>query len=179
MNIYAFDKDKEKKDRDPVKLKYSLESGYSFGGQFVNESFIFESGIAFQLETHLIAASRIYYGIGLGYEKYDTESFIPIFLSFKGLTKKKNEGPFLSFQMGYSFAWDKDFSNYENYNYIGGLLFSTGIGRMFDLMEKYSILLNFSLKHQFVRIDYETFDSNIYTETINYDMISIKIGFMF
>ena len=94
------------------------------------------------------------------------------------MTKKKDEGPYLSFQMGYSFAWDKDFNSYENYNYRGGLLFSTGIGRMFEIKDKYKILINISLKHQFVRIDYKSFDSSDYTENINYDMISLKIGLL-
>lgn len=165
-------------DKSEIELAYHLAAGYSFGGQIVDESLLFESGISFEFITNYKASSRICYGLGLGYERYDTETFLPLFLSFTGMTKKKDEGPYLSFQMGYSFAWDKDFNSYENYNYRGGLLFSTGIGRMFEIKDKYKILINISLKHQFVRIDYQSFDSGDYTENINYDMISLKIGLL-
>lgn len=169
---------KEDKDKNEIELAYHLAAGFSFGGQIIGETFLFESGISFELITNYRASSRIYYGLGLGYERYDSETFMPLFLSFTGMTKKKDEGPYLSFQTGYSFAWDKDFNSYENYNYRGGLLFSTGIGRMFEIKDKYKILINISLKHQFVRIDYKSFDSSDYTENINYDMISFKIGLL-
>ncbi|MFC2080743.1 hypothetical protein ACFLR8_00865 [Bacteroidota bacterium] len=165
-------------DESQIELAYHLAAGYSFGGQIVDESMLFESGISFELITNLRVSPRIYYGLGLGYESFDTETFLPLFLSFTGMTKKKDEGPYLSFQTGYSFAWDKNFSSYENYNYRGGLLFSAGIGRMFEIKDKYKILINISLKHQFVRIDYQSFDSSDFTENINYDMISFKIGLL-
>ena len=80
--------------------------------------------------------------------------------------------------MGYSIAWDKDFESYDNYDYRGGLLFGMGIGRMFEIKDKYKILLGISLNHQFVRIDYNTFDSTYYTENINYDLLALQIGIM-
>jgi len=169
---------KEDKDKKEIELAYQLTAGYTFGGQIVDKSLLFESGISFELVTNLRVSSRIYYGLGLGYERYDSETFLPLYLSFTGMTKKKDAGPYLSFQTGYSFAWDKDFKSYDNYNYRGGLLFSAGIGRMFEMKDKYKILANISLKHQFVRIDYKPVDSGIYTETINYDMIIIKIGLL-
>ena len=176
----AEDKSDNKKDKDKkeIKLAYQLAAGYAFGGQIVDKSILFESGISFELITNLRVAPRIYYGLGLGYERYDSETFLPLFLSFTGMTKKKDEGTYLSLQMGYSFAWDNDFNSYDNYNYRGGLLFSAGIGRMFEIKDKYKLLANISLKHQFVRIDYKPIDSSGYTETINYDMIIIKIGLL-
>ena len=178
LKNYAFGQENSK-EKDKIDLKYSIEAGYTVGGQIVKENFIFESGVTFQYLTDIKISSRIYYGLGLGIEKYDTETFIPVFLSFKGLIKKKKDAPYLSFQMGYSFAWDKGFNNYANYNYKGGLLFSTGFGRIFDIKEDYNIMIYVNFKHQFAKIDYETFDMNIYTENLNFDMISLRIGFMF
>ena len=174
------DKSDNKKDKDKkeIKLAYQLTAGYAFGGQIVDKSILFESGVSFELITNLRVSPKIYYGLGLGYERYDSETFLPLFLSFTGMTKKKDEGTYLSFQTGYSFAWDNDFNSYDNYNYRGGLLFSAGIGRMFEIKDKYKLLANISLKHQFVRIDYKPIDSSGYTETINYDMIIIKIGLL-
>lgn len=168
----------EDKDKKEITLAYQLTSGYAIGGQIVNESFLFESGISFELITHIRVTSRIYYGVGLGYERYDSETFLPLFLSFTGMTKKKDEGYYLSFQTGYSFAWDNAFNSYDNYNYMGGLLFNAGIGRMFEIKNKYRFLVNISLKHQFVRIDYQPLNSSSYTEIINYDMIIFKIGLL-
>ena len=169
---------KEDKDKKEIKLAYQLAAGYAVGGQIVDKSILFESGVSFELITNLRVSPKIYYGLGLGYERYDSETFLPLFLSFTGMTKKKDEGTYLSFQTGYSFAWDNDFNSYDNYNYRGGLLFSAGIGRMFEMKDKYKLLVNISLKHQFVRIDYKPLDSSSYTETINYDMIIIKIGLL-
>jgi len=140
---------------------------------------LFEAGPQAQLVVEYKAASRVFYGLGAGYEKYDTESFLPLFISFKGFADKKYEGGYLAFQMGYSLAWDSEFSAYDNYKFRGGLLFGTGLGRSFEVKDKYHILVNVNFKHQFVRIDYETFDTEPYTEIINYDMISLRIGIMF
>jgi hypothetical protein len=170
--------DEDKKDKNRIELAYHLAAGYSFGGQMFDEVFIFESGTSFQFITDIKASSKIYYGLGIGYEKLDSESFLPLYFSFKGLSDKKDQGPYLSFKMGYSFAWDKDFELYDNYEHKGGLLFGAGIGRMFEIKDTYKILFNISFNHQFVRIDYNTFDDIHYTESINYDMFTFSLGIM-
>jgi len=169
----------EKKEKDPIELKLGVETGYSFGFQMKEESMLFEAGPQVQMIVDFKAAARIFYGIGAGYETYDTESFVPLFLSFKGFSKKKYEGGYLSFKMGYAIAWDNEFNTYDNYFYRGGLLFSTGLGRSFEVKDKYHVLINANFKHQFVRIDYETYESSVYTENINYNFISLRIGLMF
>jgi len=180
LPVYAQDEDdNEKKEKDPIDLKFGLEAGYSFGFQMKEESMLFEAGPQVQMIIDYKAASRIFYGFGIGYETYDTESFVPLFLSFKGFSKKKYEGGYLAFRMGYAIGWDNEFNKYDNYTYWGGLLFSTGIGRSFEVKDKYHVLINANYKHQFVRIDYETYESTTYTENINYNFITLRIGLMF
>ena len=129
MHAQSSDDDDKKKDKDPIELKYGLETGYSFGLHLRKESTLFETNFQVHTAIDYKAASRIYYGIGAGYEKYDTESFLPLYITFKGFTDKKYEGPYLSFIMGYSLAWDSEFNSYDNYHFRGGLLYGTGIGR--------------------------------------------------
>ena len=179
LPVYAQEDEEKDKEKDPIELKYGLEAGYSLGFQMKEESMLFEAGPQMQMLVEYKAAARIFYALGAGYETYDTQSFLPLFLSFKGFSEKKYEGGYLAFRMGYALAWDNEFNAYDNYLYRGGLLFSTGIGRSFEVKDKYHILINANFKHQFVRIDYETYESNVYTETINYNFISLRIGLMF
>jgi hypothetical protein len=181
-DTYAFqedpDEDEEGKEKDKIELAFHLAAGYSLGGQMFDEVIIVESGTSFEFITEVKASSRVFYGLGLGYDKLDTESFMPVFLSFKGLLNKKDNCPYMSFRMGYSFGRDKDFNAYDNYDYRGGLIFGAGIGRMFDVRDKFRIMLSISLNHQFVRIDYETYDSARFTENINYDLLTFRLGIM-
>ena len=160
------------------KLHHTLEAGLTLGGQLTNENFVYKSGVLFQYTADIQASSRVYYGVGAGLEKFNEETFIPIFASFKGMLKKKDNTPFLTAQLGYAIASNQKYSHYANYRFDGGVLFSPGLGYKFAVGDVFSLLCSINYKHQFAKVRYENYDRNIYKESLNYDLISFRIGLL-
>jgi hypothetical protein len=173
------DEDEEDKGNKALPLSHSLEAGFSIGGQLSNDNFVYETVKLVQYTAYVQASTRVYYGIGMGYEKFDKETFIPLFASFKGLLKKKDSTPYLTAQLGYAFGSNSNLYNYEGYSYRGGILFSPGFGYKLSVKDKYSILFSVNYKHQFAKLRYKTLDNHIYREEINFDLLSFRVGVLF
>jgi hypothetical protein len=170
------DDEKEGKESKALHLHHTLELGYTIGGQVSNDNFIYKAGLLGQYTADFQVSTRVYYGLGIGYEKLDRERFIPLFASFKGLLKKKDSTPFLTAQIGYALASNENIYSYEGYSYRGGILFSPGFGYKLNVKDKYSVLFSVNYKHQFARIRYKTFDDHIYADNLNFDLLSFRIG---
>lgn len=169
------DSDKESKS---VNLHHTFELGYVVGGQISNDNFIYKAGLMGQYTADFQVSTRVFYGAGIGYEKLDQETFIPIFASFKGLLKKKDSSPFLTAQLGYALGLNKNMYSYEGYSYRGGILFSPGFGYKLSVKDKYSVLFSVNYKHQFARIRYKTLDAHTYADNLNFDLLSFRIGIL-
>lgn len=181
MQLQCFAQDDEKEDKDDkksLKLHHSVEAGLTIGGQVSNDNFIYKSGWLLQYTADVQVSTRVYYGIGGGIEKFDDETFFPLYASFKGLLKKKDSTPYLTAQMGYAFASNTNYYSYAGYRYRGGILFSPGFGYKLSVKDKYSVLFSVNYKHQFARVQYKTFDSRTFQDEINYDFISFRIGLL-
>lgn len=180
MHLQSFAQDDEKEeDKETLKLHHSVEAGLMIGGQISNDNFIYKSGWLVQYTADAQVCTRVFYGVGAGIEKFDAETFIPLFASFKGLLKKKDSTPYLTAQLGYAFASNENYYSYANYKYRGGVLFSPGFGYRLSIKDKYFVLISVNYKHQFARVQYKTFDSKTYQDQLNYDFISFRVGFLF
>jgi hypothetical protein len=111
-------------------------------------------------------------------ERFNDETFFPLFASFKGMLRKKDNTPFLAAQFGYAFGTSRNFGNYEGYDFDGGVLFSPGFGYRFSAGKKASGLMGVYYKHQFARVSYQTYDTFRYRTPLNYDLISFRVGIM-
>jgi hypothetical protein len=178
-DVSAQDDEKDDKAGKSVNLHHTFELGYSLGGQVSNDNFIYKAGMMGQYTADFQASSRVYYGAGIGYEKLDQQTFIPLFASFKGLLKKKDSTPFLSAQLGYALGFDKNMYSYQGYSYRGGILFSPGWGYKLSVKDKYAILFSVNYKHQFAKIRYKALDNHRYEDNLNFDLLSFRIGVMF
>lgn len=175
----AQDKEKEKKDKKKGwSLHHTLEGGYSIGAQQANESIESLSGLIGNYTAQLQVSNRISYGLGFGYEAFESETFIPIYLDFKGKLRKKNNSPYLSTQFGYALGSNDTYLTYADYTYRGGLFFSPGIGYLFSVKGHFSCLLSASYKHQFAHVRYDTFDGEEFREELNFDMLLLRIGIL-
>jgi len=168
------------KDKDPEKsIFHSIDFGFMAGGQSFTQKIINETGWSFNHAVNKKINSKVYYGIGWGYEKLDTESFLPLTVNFTGFLKKKKNAAFMVMQMGYAMAWDTEFTNHDKYSFHGGITFKTGIGRNFEIADRYYLRFSFIYNHQFARLSYLNYEDEKHSENLNFDLISIKTGFMF
>ncbi len=149
------------------------------GGQLSNETFVYKSGIHVQYTAYRAFSSRVLYGLGIGFEQFDNERFIPLFASFQGLLKKKDHTPFLTAQLGYAVGINRGYPTYEGYQFNGGILFSPGIGYRFSMGDRMAALMGIHYKHQFARSSYETAGGHTYRTTLNYDLIAFRAGIQF
>jgi hypothetical protein len=178
--VFAQDEDDEEEDKDKnsLNLHHTAEVGFSLGGQLSNDNFVYETGRLFQYTADVQVSTRVYYGLGIGVEKFDTETFVPLTASFKGLLKKKDSTPYLTAQLGYAFASNSNTNDYAGYSYRGGLLFSPGIGYKLSVKDKYSILFSVNYKHQFAMLKYETFYKQMFRDNLNFDLLSFRVGIL-
>jgi hypothetical protein len=182
LPAFAQDDDDEGEDKDKGKKSFNLhhtaEVGFSLGGQLSNDNFVYETGRLFQYTADVQVSARVYYGLGIGVEKFDTETFVPLTASFKGLLKKKDSTPYLTAQLGYAFGYNSNVNDYAGYSYQGGLLFSPGFGYKLSVKDKYSILFSVNYKHQFATLKYETFDRQVFRDNLNFDLLSFRVGIL-
>ena len=177
----AQEKDKDEEDeggKSTLKVHHSLEGGIMIGGQLSNEVFAYKSGISLVYATEVEFSSRVYYGAGLGVDKFREETFFPLFASFRGMLRKKDNTPFLAAQFGYAFGNHRSYGAFEGYDFRGGVTFSPGLGYRFSAGKKLAGLLGVYYKHQFARADYRTYDGFRFKTPLNYDLISFRVGIL-
>jgi hypothetical protein len=165
-------------EKSKVKVHHSLEGGLVIGGQLSNEVFVYKSGISLVYAAEVEFSSRVYYGAGLGVDKFREETFYPLFASFRGMLRKKDNTPFLAAQFGYAFGSNRDYGGFEGYDFRGGVVFSPGLGYRFSVGDKFSGLLGVHYKHQFAQAEYRTYDGFRFRTPINYDLITFRVGIL-
>jgi hypothetical protein len=182
LPLLAQKKDKDEEDEEEkskINIYHSLEGGVTLGGQLSNEVFVYKSGLNLLYTIEAQFSSRVFYGAGLGVDKFNEETFYPLFASFRGLLRKKDNTPFLAAHFGYAFATNRNYNGFEGYDFDGGVLFSPGLGYRFSVGDKFSGLLGVYYKHQFAKSQYRTYDGFNYRTTLNYDLVSFRAGIMF
>ena len=172
------DGDEDDEEKSKLKVHHSLEGGLVIGGQLSNEVFVYKSGISLAYAAEVEFSSRVYYGAGLGVDKFREETFYPLFASFRGMLRKKDNTPFLAAQFGYAFGSDRSYGAFEGYDFRGGVMFSPGLGYRFSVGDKFSGLLGVHYKHQFAQAEYRTYDGFRFRTPLNYDLITFRVGIL-
>ncbi len=179
--LLAQEKDGDADDeggKSKVKVHHSLEGGLVIGGQLSNEVFVYKSGISLVYAAEVEFSSRVYYGAGLGVDKFREETFYPLFASFRGMLRKKDNTPFLAAQFGYAFASNRNYGRFEGYDFDGGVVFSPGLGYRFSVGDKFSGLMGVYYKHQFAQAEYRTYDGFRFRTPLSYNLISFRVGIL-
>jgi hypothetical protein len=168
--------------RDSVRrlhIRPDVQVGVTAGGHLYNGRFIYRTGKALQLGASAAISERIWLGISAGAEKYESELFLPVAVSFTGMLSDKPSSAFLTAQLGYSAGINNKIYSYTGYDYKGGWMMSPGAGYQFGLKRGQAIMLGAGYKHQFASISYTTLDNRVYKESDNFNLIYFRLGFRF
>ncbi len=179
--LLAQQKDNDEDDegeKAKLKVHHSLEGGLILGGQITNEVFVYKAGFSLTYAAEVQFSSRVYYGAGLGVDKFREETFYPLFASFRGMLRKKDNTPFLAAQFGYAFASNRNYGRFEGYDFDGGVVFSPGLGYRFSVGDKFSGLMGVYYKHQFAQAEYRTYDGFRFRTPLSYNLISFRVGIL-
>lgn len=91
-------------------------------------------------------------GIGAGYDRYGTSQHLPIYLGLSGEVLHGRWSPYYFINAGFSRAWDRGQSNFQDVvEADGGLMLQAGAGLKLNLY-KHSLLLSISYKQQESRL---------------------------
>lgn len=130
------------------------------------------AAFSFQTVNGYRFSKHFFSGIGIGIDIYATETYVPIFGSFRGnLLRNAGFMPFYFADMGY--GWNITASA-NNINYQGGLLFAAGLGfkRAFNESSGFYISAGYRLQQGAII-------TNNVKQTISNDRIAIRAGFYF
>ena len=166
-------------ERSPRNTFQRIDASYIIGGQIYNDNFIYNPGLSLNMTYGIYLTSDVSIGFGAGYQSFENERFIPIYGEILGYKKHKNtSAPFIRMQMGYGIGWSENFPANIHYKYSGGPFIDIGMGRKFKINDRHSLIMQWSYRHQFARLEYETYGAEMYSQNLNYDMIVITIAFM-
>ncbi len=163
-------------DEDTFNKYFKINSSYVFGGQIYNDDFLYNPGYTIQLSHGYNVSKGIFLGLGSGFINLKDHQFVPVFIEITGDKKKKSNTPFIKFQGGYSFAFDKSAIELKNYDLSGGIYVNMGLGHRIELNDSFSLLFECSYCHQASKMEYQLFNDNNYTQAMNYDYIMLSVG---
>ena len=155
-----------------------IDFSYIIGAQLYNDNFLYNPGISTQVSSGIKVSKDVGLGIGIGYTSLTKERFIPLYFEAYGQKKNKKNAPFVKFQAGYSIGWNSSTNANSNYEMKGGPYFNAGLGRKIEFNDNYALMLSWSYSHQFARMEYDVFETKVYSEPVNYDMLWITIGLL-
>lgn len=174
------EEEKEKKDDDEkITFHPEVQAGVIVGGEISDGRFIHKAGKLIELIANFRFSNRVYYGFGGGVEIFKEETFIPIYVHFKGMLNKTANTSFITAQIGYASAENKSVYSFTNYQYSGGIFFSPGWGYRLNVKDKYSLMLGINYKHQFANIKYKTGYGTEIKEVLSFNLISFRLGIFF
>lgn len=155
-----------------------LDLSYMFGGQFYNDHFVYDPGMAVQFTQSYKVSDSFKAGLGTGYISLMNENFIPLYLEAFAYKKNIGNPPVIRFQLGGVLAWFNTAHYPPDYSMDGLIFFSAGMGRKIQLKNRYSILFQWSISHITARINYQIFGSQDYSSLANYDMLQLSFGIL-
>ena len=173
------EEDEDNNDKDRISLHPIVEAGLVAGLQFNREHVAYESAWLVNAIASYQWSKKVYFGLGAGVMKFEDETFLPVFADFKGFFKKNKSAPFFSGQLGYSFAWSSMANRAEDYNYLGGIMFSSGGGYKINAGDNMAVLLAVSYMHQFAHLRYDTNFGTTFNERADFDLLMFKIDLFF
>lgn len=169
----------QKEEDEKITFHPEVQAGIIMGGEISDGRFIHKSGKLLELIANFRFSNRVYYGFGGGVEVFKEETFIPVYVHFKGMLNKTSSTSFITAQIGYAAAENKSIYSFTNYQYSGGIFFSPGWGYRLNVKDKYSLMLGINFKHQFANIKYKTDYGKEFKEVLSFNLISFRLGVFF
>lgn len=118
-------------------------------------------------------------GLGLGFEKYDDISLLPIFLDVHAFLKPRMNTSFFAFQLGYASGWHEEYKQLDDYHFEGGLFMEFDYGRRILIKDRLNFNIAIGMKFQNSEIEINNIFLEDYEEHINYLLLSFKVGIGF
>lgn len=118
-------------------------------------------------------------GGGLGFEKYDDITLIPIFIDCHAYLKPQINTSYFSFQIGYAPGWHEEYRQLENYHFQGGVFTGFNYGRRIPIKNDINFLIDLGLKFQQSKVEINNTFLDDYTEKINFLLLNFRIGISF
>lgn len=168
----------QEKENEPLKIHPSFEVNYGVGGLINSENFVFKNGLGAHAIADFEFHERVFAGLGVGYEQFDNDQWVPIFFDLKAFIKKNKRSAYFTGQLGYTLMWNDDYARYNSYTYTGGIMFSPGIGYKLPLEKAGTLLFNVSYRQQYASVEYEAAGEN-YTDRLSIVLLAFKIGYLF
>lgn len=160
-------------------FRSELSASYALGAQVYNSNFLFRPGYALSF-THSYKLNKyVNCGLGSGYMQLDDEHFVPFYANLLAIKSKGDVENYIRCNVGYAMAYSKAITRMEDYDLRGGVFFKFGLGHTFPVNEKVALATELSYVYQNARLDYETYNSTTYTESLDYSFFELSIGFVF
>jgi hypothetical protein len=122
---------------------------------------------------------NFYAGLGVGYDRYERASFLPLFLDLRTDFIKSKLRPLLALRMGHSFGWAE---NQSGSNW-GGFVIQANVGTRLMLDYAKSVHFSIGIKSQQVLVKYFIFRTNgslfPTEERLGHQFITFSAGFNF
>lgn len=144
---------------DPLSEKISNIFRLGMVRNFNNENIYFTVSNIFGYQF-----GEFFTGLGVMYDLYDNNSFIPVFADFRYVFESSKVKPYLFSDIGYSFGTK-----------IGnGLLFNAGVGLRTEIASNADAIFELAYKNQ--QINFELYGFDI---TGNAEFITLNVGVQF
>lgn len=144
---------------DPLSEKISNIFRLGMVRNFNNENIYFTVSNIFGYQF-----GEFFTGLGVMYDLYDNNSFIPVFADFRYVFESSEVKPYLFSDIGYSFGTK-----------IGnGLLFNAGVGLRTEIASNADAIFELAYKNQ--QINFELYGFDI---TGNAEFITLNVGVQF
>jgi hypothetical protein len=144
---------------DPLSEKISNIFRLGMVRNFNNENIYFTVSNIFGYQF-----GEFFTGLGVMYDLYDNNSFIPVFADFRYVFESSKVKPYLFSDIGYSFGTK-----------IGnGLLFNAGVGLRTEIANEADAIFELAYKNQ--QINFELYGFDI---TGNAEFITLNVGVQF
>jgi len=137
---------------------------------YINKT-IFISGYLIQHTYCLKFSEKTGVGFGMGLNKYEQQTFAPIYIE---LERCLSDRFFYNFQSGYAFGWKKNGEYFPEYSLNGGFYGGAGLGYRFRLNELFYSYLHLAYRYQHATLTSDSF----HTEVLNFNSFAISIGIM-
>ncbi len=174
LSTYAFAQEKEYYFSPEINISYVI------GGKVSPETIVLRSGLNadFSFLTTLNSGHKIGGGIGLIY--LQDELFIPIFASFKDTFSEDLPTWFYSINLGYPYAYNRQFNSYKDYKFIGLAYLEPGIGYQINISENVKFNAGFKLIGQLAKLSYIDEQNSIdYDEFLPFVLLGFNFGLVF
>ena len=167
-----------KYDKTEGHFTSKFEGGYIVGLQVYNDNFLYTPGYSLHFSHDYRINETVHAGLGAGYVSMDKVDFIPVYGEIVGYGSKKNNAPFINFQLGYAFAQGKETRTSMYYSTKGGTYFNAGFGRKWRLSDGYSLSSRCSYTHQFASLEYKIFGQTQHTQFTDYSSLMFSLGIL-